>query len=57
MVILGIDPGSRVTGYGLVRRHQGKLHYVASGCIRLTDKPLAPRLDKIFIGEIVLVHY
>ena len=56
MVILGIDPGSRVTGYGLVRRHQGKLYYVASGCIRLTDKPLAPRLDKIFIGVSELIE-
>ncbi len=55
MVILGIDPGSRVTGYGLIKRQQGKLSYVASGCIRLTDKPLAPRLDKIFVGVSELI--
>ncbi|WP_338456412.1 crossover junction endodeoxyribonuclease RuvC, partial [uncultured Alteromonas sp.] len=29
MVILGIDPGSRVTGYGVIERKQGKLVYVA----------------------------
>lgn len=55
MVILGIDPGSRVTGYGIIKRQQGKHIYVASGCIRLTDKPLAPRLDKIFMGVSELI--
>ena len=34
MRILGIDPGLRVTGFGLIDRHGGKLHYVASGTIK-----------------------
>ena len=50
MVILGIDPGSRVTGYGLIARKQGKLVYVASGCIRVGEKALPERLDTIFLG-------
>lgn len=50
MIILGIDPGSRVTGYGLVARRQGKLLYVASGCIRVAEGDLATRLSQIFLG-------
>lgn len=32
-IILGIDPGSQRTGYGFIQIHQGKPHYLASGCI------------------------
>lgn len=35
MVILGIDPGSRRTGYGLIEVDSGKLKYINSGVIRL----------------------
>ncbi len=50
MVILGIDPGSRITGYGLIKRQAGKTHYVASGCIRVKGDDLAQRLAQIFTG-------
>jgi len=33
-LILGIDPGSRITGYGVVRQTARGCEYVASGCIR-----------------------
>ena len=33
-LILGIDPGSRITGYGVVRDTGRGCVYVASGCIR-----------------------
>ena len=33
-LILGIDPGSRITGYGVVRDTGRGCEYVASGCIR-----------------------
>lgn len=54
-VILGIDPGSRVTGYGVIETMGEKLggeqRYVASGCIRTTKKAeLAVRLEEIFSG-------
>lgn len=55
-VILGIDPGSRVTGYGIIRQQGGRLTYLGSGCIRLakvggsTDIPLATRLKTIYDG-------
>ena len=50
MVILGIDPGSRVTGYGVIERKQGKLVYVASGCIRVGTADLPSRLANIYTG-------
>ncbi|MDF1677303.1 MAG: crossover junction endodeoxyribonuclease RuvC, partial [Legionellaceae bacterium] len=37
-VILGIDPGSRITGYGLIRAIGSDLKYLDSGCIRTTAK-------------------
>ena len=50
-LILGIDPGSRVTGYGVIKADGNRQEYVASGCIRTTAKEtLAERLDVIFKG-------
>lgn len=49
-IILGIDPGSNITGYGLVRAEKGQLEYVASGCIRVTEKENAERLKQVFSG-------
>jgi crossover junction endodeoxyribonuclease RuvC len=43
--ILGIDPGSAVTGYGVVERHEGGLRHVGHGTLRLRrGEPLAARL-------------
>ncbi|MDK2777480.1 MAG: crossover junction endodeoxyribonuclease RuvC [Pseudomonadota bacterium] len=50
MIILGIDPGSRLTGFGVIRRVGQKTEYIVSGCIRTGDGPLAERLKKIFAG-------
>jgi crossover junction endodeoxyribonuclease RuvC len=47
-LILGIDPGSRLTGYGLVNAAGNKLEYVACGCIRLPDVEHPQRLKLIF---------
>ena len=48
-IILGIDPGSRTTGYGLVESRRGQPHYLASGCIRLVQQGnLAARLECLF---------
>ncbi|GAB2711902.1 MULTISPECIES: crossover junction endodeoxyribonuclease RuvC [Halomonas] len=48
--ILGVDPGSRITGYGVIDVVQGKPRYVASGCIRTGDGELAQRLARIYAG-------
>lgn len=45
MNAIGIDPGTRRTGYGIVRRDGPRLTRVASGTITLDeDAPLAERL-------------
>ncbi len=49
-IILGIDPGSRLTGYGVVRQLGSKFEYVASGCIRMTLDDMPLRLEQIFNG-------
>jgi crossover junction endodeoxyribonuclease RuvC len=48
--ILGIDPGSRITGYGVIDQDGQRLRYVASGCIRIEGEALAARLGMIFAG-------
>ena len=53
-IILGIDPGSRVTGYGLINAVGNKLEYVGCGCIRTQTKDLPQRLQ-IIHAELVKV--
>lgn len=50
-VILGIDPGSRVTGYGIIKQQGQLLEYIDSGCIRTTvDAALSLKLLQIYNG-------
>ncbi len=49
-LILGIDPGSRITGYGVVRDIGRGCEYVASGCIRTGAGELHERLQIVFRG-------
>lgn len=49
-VILGIDPGSRVTGYGLINSIGNKLEFVACGCVRTESASQPERLLTIFNG-------
>ena len=48
--ILGIDPGLRITGFGVLDKSGTKLAYVTSGCIKTTQGELAGRLKTIFDG-------
>ena len=56
MRILGIDPGSLTTGFGVVEILDGRLAYVTSGCIRMKDEPLPQRLKTIFRGICELIE-
>ncbi len=49
-IILGIDPGSRITGYGLIRVVGNRHEHVASGCIRTGAGELPSRLERIHAG-------
>lgn len=46
--ILGIDPGSRLTGYGLIDADGGHSRYVASGCLQVGGDSLSDKLGLIF---------
>ena len=57
--ILGIDPGLRVTGFGVIDKIGQKLAYVTSGCVRTKETDSLPeriktRLDGI--GEVIALH-
>jgi crossover junction endodeoxyribonuclease RuvC len=59
MRILGIDPGSSVTGYGVVERRAGRLVHVAHGTLRPPrNVPLAFRLDYLYraVAEVIARH-
>ncbi|NIG62694.1 MAG: crossover junction endodeoxyribonuclease RuvC [Serratia symbiotica] len=49
-IILGIDPGSRITGYGLIHQQGRQLTYIASGCIRTMVEDMPMRLKLIYAG-------
>lgn len=53
--ILGIDPGSRVTGFGVLDFESGRPTYVASGTISSIEGDFPVRLRQIYssVGEIV----
>ncbi len=49
LMILGVDPGSRATGYGLVAAEGDRLWHVDSGCIHLPGTlPHSRRLARIY---------
>jgi crossover junction endodeoxyribonuclease RuvC len=57
--ILGIDPGLRVTGFGVIGREGQRLQYVTSGCVRTRDAgEMAERLRTILegLGEVIATH-
>ncbi|GGC73517.1 crossover junction endodeoxyribonuclease RuvC [Marinobacter halophilus] len=54
-IILGVDPGSRITGYGIIRIDGRHIEYIDSGCIRVGEKPMAERLQTIFHSLAVLI--
>ncbi|UDG83290.1 crossover junction endodeoxyribonuclease RuvC [Candidatus Vallotia lariciata] len=56
MRILGIDPGLRVTGFGIIDKHKHMLTYVTSGVIRTVNTDLPNRLGTIFDGVMSLIH-
>lgn len=58
-IILGIDPGSRITGYGLIKEVNRKIEYIDSGCIRTAvNGDLSQKLLQIYDGICQLMdHY
>lgn len=55
-IILGVDPGSRKTGFGVIQQQGRKQIYIASGVIRLpTDAPLSERLNILFESLVTVI--
>lgn len=57
--ILGLDPGLRITGWGIIDYDQGKLSYVAHGLVTSkAEDPLSKRLKDLYKGiENVITFY
>ena len=58
-LILGIDPGSRKTGFGIINALGDRHEYVTSGVIRLPTEQLLPERIKVLIDsidEIIRLH-
>ena len=58
-IILGIDPGSRKTGYGIIQSQGGEITYICSGVIRMSeDFVLSERLKVIFdsVTQLIETH-
>ncbi len=48
-IVIGIDPGTQITGYGVITQVNSRLVHISSGCIRLkSSDSLADRLTWIF---------
>ena len=58
MRILGIDPGLRITGFGVIEQSGGKLRYITSGCVRSGKGELADRLKLLLegLGEVIAAN-
>jgi crossover junction endodeoxyribonuclease RuvC len=50
MIILGIDPGSRRTGYGIIRLEGSRHIHLKSGHLDLASFPSCDRLRQIYLG-------
>lgn len=48
MRVIGLDPGSRVTGFGVIETDGTSFRHIESGNVRLSDLDLAERLHEIF---------
>ncbi len=57
--IIGIDPGSRITGFGLIDSDGMRSMHLEHGVIRLQGEELPPRLGEIFarVSELIEEHH
>lgn len=57
IIILGIDPGTRITGYGLIRIHNNQIEPIDFGCIRPpATLPLQQRYRIIYEALMQLIE-
>lgn len=56
-IIIGIDPGSRITGYGVIHSEGNKNTHLASGSLHVAENNPGERLQKIYAGIIEVVRH
>ncbi|OOS23682.1 crossover junction endodeoxyribonuclease RuvC [Moraxella pluranimalium] len=57
-LIIGIDPGSRMTGYGIVSTEGDKITFLDAGTIRTNSTEMSERIAQIFSGITrIVTHY
>ena len=57
MIVIGVDPGSRVTGYSFVTKQKNRFQLVEAGCIRTkANAPIPDRLFQIYHELDKLIH-
>ncbi len=59
MIVLGLDPGSNITGYGIIEKRGSQLVHVDNGCLTTKRAQTLPqRLDTIYtsLKEVILRH-
>jgi len=55
-LILGVDPGSRKTGFGIINTLGSRAEYVTSGVVRVPDLELPERLKVIFNSIVEIIE-
>ena len=53
--ILGIDPGSRITGFGVIEVVKRQSKFITCGCIKMQTNHLPERLQEIYTGVTELI--
>ena len=57
-IVIGVDPGSRITGYGVLQLEQKQVQYLAHGCVKTKGDDLADKLFQIFsaLDQVILTY-
>ncbi|OAV08527.1 Crossover junction endodeoxyribonuclease RuvC [Moraxella catarrhalis] len=56
-LIIGIDPGSRLTGYGIISTNNDQLTFLDAGTIRTNSSDITERIAQIFAGVSRIVNH
>jgi crossover junction endodeoxyribonuclease RuvC len=59
MIVLGIDPGSRITGFGIIDVIANKHRYITSGSIKIVKSSFSEQLQQIFteISKLIALYH
>ena len=56
MLVLGVDPGSRITGYGLLEEKNREISFIEAGLVKPPEKmPFSQKIHRIFQGLVEIL--